>query len=329
MFSDCDAVLLLHTEQDEGVALKYLTDYQGDFAYGVFFPGRKKPQVFVSSLESLPRSTTISYQHLTKRGQIKEVLLKAKVKTLGLCFSEVSKQTYDTLKKAFRGIKFVDVSKQLRAKREIKTKEEMRRTKEAVRLTEKLFEEAFALLPKVRYEKEVEQYLRKRMIELGVEPSFDPIVATGWHSKAPHYQASDRSLVLDGFCILDMGVKYKGYCSDMTRTVYIGTPSAAEKKIYKTILHELQVIEQHVHAGVREIETSFPMIHALGHGIGREVHEAPFLGHEELHKDMLIAIEPAQYWGKGGIRIEDNYVVQEKKLVRIGKSSRRLRIITR
>ncbi len=330
MFSECDAVLLLHTEQDRGTALKYLTGYTGDYAYGLFFKNkRKKRIIFVSSLEGLPTNTREKYVHLTKRGQVKEVVQKEKVKTLGLCFSEVSKRTYDTLKKTFRGIKFVDVSEAIEARKQIKSKEEVQYLRHAAKITEELLEEVKVQLRTARYEKEVEKYLLKRMIDLGVEPSFPPIIASGWHSRLPHYQATDRSLVLKGFCIIDMGVKWKGYCADLSRTVYIGTPSSKEIKQYEQVLHELHVIESHVYAGVKEIETSFSMIHALGHGIGVEVHERPYLGHEVLQEHMCIAIEPAQYFSKGGIRIEDNYVVQKDRLVRLSKSSRKLECIQR
>lgn len=328
MFSKCDAVLLLHTEQDTGHGLKYLSDYEGDYAYGVFFK-RKKAKIFVSSLESLPKSSTIDYEHLTRKGQVKDFLLAKKVKTLGLAYNEISKQTYDLLRKNFRSIQFVDISEELQQQRIIKRPEEVKYLQRAIQITEKLLAEVIEQLKTAQYEKEVEIYLRQRMIELDVKPSFDPIIATGYHSKFPHYQATKKSLVLEGFCIIDMGVQYKGYCADLSRTIYIGTPTDEEKKLYQKVEQELRIIEKHVHAGVKEIETSFPMVHALGHGIGKEVHERPYLGHEVLKSGMCIAIEPAQYFTKGGIRIEDNYLVTTKGLQRLSKSSRKLHCITR
>lgn len=321
-------MLLLHTEQDPGQALKYLTCYDGDFAYGFFLP-RKKPHIFVSELEALPESANVVYAHLSRQGQIKELIKKHKIKTLGLCYNELSKRTYDKLKKALRGVKFVDVSKTISAKRTIKTDAQIRTISKAVRITEKLFEEVKMQLITATHEIDVEIYLRKRMIELGVTPSFDPIIATGVHSKHPHYHASSQSKVLEGFCIIDMGVKVDAYCSDMSRTVYIGTPSDKEKKQYNTVKDELYRLEREMKAGQKKIDVNFDMVHALGHGIGREVHEFPLLGYEKLKENMCIAVEPAQYFSAGGIRIEDNYVVTKNGLKRIGKSSRELETIKR
>lgn len=325
-FRNVDATILLRTERNKGMSLSYLTGYEGDFGFGVFFKQAKKPIVFLSNLEQPPRNENVNFQNFEGIKKLVEFVKKKKVKTIGLHFGEVSKLTYDWLKKEFRGVKFVDVSEQIQLARKIKSEDEIKCIKKAVQITEELMEEVIQILPKARFEKEVEQYLLQRMQELDVKPSFPPIIASGWHGRIPHYESSKKSLVLKGFCIIDMGVIYKGYCSDLSRTIYLGIPSEDEIKKYQQVYHELRTIEQHVHAGVKEIHTSFKMIHALGHGVGREVHELPLLSYEVLQENMVIAIEPALYWSAGGIRVEDNYVVQKDKLVRLSKSSRKLRI---
>lgn len=325
-----EIALLFHTEQHPGKTLPYLTGYQGDFAIGIVpLNKKKKTKLYISSLEELPRLKNCSVFQLKSLEAVTKEITKQNIKKVGLHFGEISKKLFDHLTSLLPKVSFIDISKKIAEQRKIKTKDEIQYIKKAVKITEQLMKEAIQLLSTATYEKEIIIYLKKRMISLGVEESFPPIVATGFHSKHPHYEIKDSSKILKGFCILDMGVKYKGYCADLSRTVYLGIPSRKEKEQYQQVYDQLLTIEKTVKNGQKTIPLDFEMIHALGHGIGLDVHEEPLLQFEPLRKNMVIAIEPAQYFAKGGIRIEDDYVVTAKGLERLSKSSRKLQIIPR
>jgi Xaa-Pro dipeptidase len=175
-------------------------------------------------------------------------------------------------------------------------------------------------------ENEAIAFLKKRCIDNEVMWSFEPIVASGKHGKTPHYVPKKKSKLLKGFCIIDFGVEYKGYCSDMTRTIYLGEPSQKEITYYEEILQGLKKSEKEAKKGAK-LKVPFKMIHALGHGIGLHVHEAPNLHADTLLEGMTIALEPATY-DPYGVRIEDNYLIQKEKSKRLSRLTRDLQIIS-
>ena len=152
--------------------------------------------------------------------------------------------------------------------------------------------------------------------------AFSSIVASGPNSALPHAVPTDRRLEQGEPVILDLGVKLNGYCSDMTRTVFLGAPSPTLKQIYRTV-REAQA------AAIREIrpglETTFVdslsrnlikqagfgdyFGHGLGHGVGLATHEGPRLGPRKptiLKKGMVVTVEPGIYLpGEGGVRLEE------------------------
>ncbi|BCJ85934.1 M24 family metallopeptidase [Effusibacillus dendaii] len=159
-------------------------------------------------------------------------------------------------------------------------------------------------------------------------PSFDTIVASGVRSSLPHGVASDKKLEQGDFVTLDFGALYKGYCSDITRTVVIGEPSDKQREIYEIVLaaqlHALQNIKpgmtgKEADALARSLIASKgygeQFGHSLGHGIGLNIHEEPRLSTAsdvELLPGMVVTVEPGIYIpGFGGVRIEDDVVITE------------------
>jgi Xaa-Pro aminopeptidase len=156
--------------------------------------------------------------------------------------------------------------------------------------------------------------------------SFPVIVASGTNSSKPHHVPTDKKLEKGDFVTIDFGVKYRGYCSDITRTYFIGTPTEKQIEIYETVLNAAETAKAMARIGMsgkeldsiaREIITAagygdnFP--HSLGHGVGIEVHEAPRIsqtGDQRLEENMVFTIEPGIYVpGFGGVRIEDSVVL--------------------
>ena len=155
---------------------------------------------------------------------------------------------------------------------------------------------------------------------------FETIVASGARSALPHGRATGIPLPRRGFLTLDFGIIHKGYCSDMTRTVFLGKPKANERSIYQAVLEAQETAVAAVAAGVRcgDVDEAARAVlrkeglaeafsHSTGHGVGLEIHEPPRIGAGQTAKlmpGMVVTIEPGVYLaGRFGIRIEDMVVV--------------------
>jgi Xaa-Pro aminopeptidase len=157
--------------------------------------------------------------------------------------------------------------------------------------------------------------------------SFPVIVATGANSSLPHYRPGEALVSRDHPLLIDWGALYKGYCSDLTRTLMIGRVSSRLKQIYKTVLEAQQAAIKFLRPGVttrQADQVARDVIdhagfakefgHGLGHGIGRDIHEQPSMrkigGEEELRPGMVVTVEPGIYLpGEGGVRIEDDVLI--------------------
>jgi Xaa-Pro aminopeptidase len=159
--------------------------------------------------------------------------------------------------------------------------------------------------------------------------SFTTIVASGVRSAMPHGVASQRPVESRGFVVLDYGVILCGYCSDMTRTVYVGRASEQERAVYQAVLDAQLAAVAAVRPGVsagevdeaarstlRRSRLAKFFTHSTGHGVGLEIHEAPRVAAKQeqvLQPGMVITIEPGVYMpGKYGVRIEDMVLVTER-----------------
>jgi Xaa-Pro aminopeptidase len=178
-------------------------------------------------------------------------------------------------------------------------------------------------------ERQVARMVDRYLIEHADGPSFPSIVASGPNSAVPHAVPSDRSIRAGEVVKIDIGARASGYCSDMTRTICLGSPHDSRlTEIYAAVLEAQEHAEKHIRPGMtgrhadalaRDIITraGYPdaFLHGLGHGIGLEVHERPSLsqarGEEPLQSGMVFSIEPGIYLpGWGGVRIEDLVLLQ-------------------
>jgi Xaa-Pro aminopeptidase len=156
--------------------------------------------------------------------------------------------------------------------------------------------------------------------------SFETIVASGARSALPHGRASGAEIAAKGFVVLDFGVILAGYCSDMTRTVYVGRPDSGARRLYQSVLDaQLAGIDAvRPGIGVEQVDRAARAVltkagfgkyftHSTGHGVGLEIHESPRVGRgvtDVLEPGMVITIEPGAYVrGFGGVRIEDMVLV--------------------
>ncbi|MDA0769217.1 MAG: hypothetical protein BZY79_05295 [SAR202 cluster bacterium Casp-Chloro-G4] len=222
--------------------------------------------------------------------------------------------------------------------RTFKDAEELRLLTRAVEIADEAIDQVSPGIVPGMTEEAVAWELEKAMRERGAEMiSFDTIVGAGPNGALPHHRA-DETVIKDGDAIvIDMGAKYHGYCSDLTRTVYVGTPDGKFREIYDIVLHAQVEAEEKVEAGMtgeqcdaisRDIIVKAgygdDFGHSLGHGVGLAVHEFPRVGpraDDVLADGMVFTIEPGIYLsGWGGVRIEDIVVMENGRARVISKA---------
>lgn len=253
---------------------------------------------------------------------------RAKGWTLGIeaeHFTVAEKKRFIELRPA--GVTVKDAPSIVERSRMIKDEEELQRVRAAVELGAKLFDRALEVLKPGMKETEVAAEMELAARRAGAEEmSFPTIIASGARSALPHGRASDQSIAPGGFVVCDFGVILGGYCSDQTRTVWVGPVQDAAKKAYEAVKEAQQAAVEAVRPGVTvgEVDETARKIlrkaglgryftHSTGHGVGLEIHEAPRVvsGQKDvLQPGMVITIEPGVYFpGKWGVRIEDMVAV--------------------
>jgi Xaa-Pro aminopeptidase len=210
--------------------------------------------------------------------------------------------------------------------RMVKDQQEIQQIRQAVELASAIFPEAVLGIRPGVPEGVVSASLDFLARNAGAEKmSFDTIVASGPRSALPHARPT-REAIGDGFVVLDYGVILAGYCSDMTRTVYVGRADKASRDLYAAVLEaqlagiaavrpgiEAAKVDEAARKVLRKRKLDKFFTHSLGHGLGLEIHEAPRLAKAQtqlLEPGMVITIEPGAYIpGTGGVRIEDTVLV--------------------
>ncbi len=207
-----------------------------------------------------------------------------------------------------------------------------------------LISEVFAaVLPEIRpgiseisLAAEIEYAIKKMG---GSGPSFETIVASGARSAWAHARPTSKQLRKNELVVLDHGAILRGYCSDLTRTVFLGRAPTKIRRLYEAVLEAQGAAREAIRPGVKagavdaaargtlkRLKLAQYFTHSTGHGLGIEVHEMPRLGRGEetvLEEGMVVTIEPGVYIeGLGGIRIEDDVVVTSKGAEDLTSASR-------
>ena len=216
-----------------------------------------------------------------------------------------------------------DFSEQISKERVIKSQSEVEKIEEAISISDGAFNTVSKKIKEGMTEKEIAWEIEKEMRILGAESiSFDTIVASGINGAKPHHSTTNKNISNGEAITIDMGAKCNGYCSDLTRTIFIGEPDDKFKKIYNIVLRSQLISIEAAKEGMtgEEIDKISRDIisdegfgenfgHSLGHGVGLEIHENPGVGPKsknEILSGMVYTIEPGIYIdGWGGIRIED------------------------
>jgi Xaa-Pro aminopeptidase len=240
------------------------------------------------------------------------------------------KQVMDILP---RGLRLRNTVGLVERERIVKDDDEIGLIRAAVRLGAALFDRALEVLRPGVKETEVAAEMEYAARRAGAEEmSFPTIIASGARSALPHGRATEQAIARGGFVVCDFGVILAGYCSDQTRTVWVGGTSGAgaeeARHAYEAVKEAQEAAIAAVRPGVRveEVDAAARKVlrksglgryftHSTGHGVGLEIHEAPRVAagqSEVLQPGMVITIEPGVYFpGKWGVRIEDMVAVSE------------------
>lgn len=213
--------------------------------------------------------------------------------------------------------------------RQIKTEEELRNIAEACRISDEGFRKTLPYIKAGKTENELRRILECAMLEAGSEGrSFEIIVASGVRSSMPHGIATDKVVQEGELITFDFGAIYRGYHSDITRTVAVGTISDRLRYIYDSVLECNLTVERMLRAGLKACDVDAKareylkscdldqyFTHSLGHSVGLEIHETPVLSPRDetiLVPGMTETVEPGVYIPNvGGVRIEDTVAIKE------------------
>ncbi|RUS48051.1 Xaa-Pro peptidase family protein [Cohnella sp. AR92] len=278
-------------------------------------------------------------------GDVAALLNKWGVSRLHIEEQDMTYATYLSVQEKLNPIELVVSQGIVEKLREIKDEQEIAIIQEAADVADRAFDHILGFIKPGVTEASVALELETFMRKQGAAgPSFDTIVASGERSSLPHGVASDKLIGSGEFVTLDFGAYYKGYCSDITRTVVVGPASDRHREIYGIVLEAQLNALEHLRPGMtghdgdaltRDIITRYGygdyFGHSTGHGVGMEVHEWPRLARNSnsiLTPGMIVTVEPGIYLpGFGGVRIEDDVVVTNDGIKILTRSPKELIVL--
>ncbi len=276
---------------------------------------------------------------------IYEIINSEGIKKLGFEDQNTSYSSYKTFTDKFKGTELTGIGSLVDGMRAIKDELEIETINKAVQIADEAFKQVLPIIRPGITELDVAAELEYKMKKLGASgASFETIIASGHRSSMPHGIASEKKLELGDAITMDFGALYNHYCSDITRTIFLGQPAKEMLDIYNIVLDAQLTSEKGAIRGrtgkevdkiARDIiyqngyEGKFG--HGLGHGVGLEIHESPRLslgGDTILENNMAVTIEPGIYVeGLGGVRIEDTIIIKNDNPIVLTKAKKDLIIL--
>jgi Xaa-Pro aminopeptidase len=327
-----DGFLLTHPPD-----LAYLTNFTGDDSVGLItekdfflvtdFRYQEQVELEAGWLKSSVRDGKMA-------DALAKALADAKVTRVGFEANFTAFGQIHAIEKAVKELKdapaveLVPVENVLTNIRKVKDDHEIDLIRKSVGIAEEAFEAIRGEIKVGQSENHLAGLLVFELRSRGAsDSSFPVIVAAGTNSSLPHYRPGEVLVQRDQPLLIDWGAMYKGYASDLTRTLMVGRVGPKVKQIYKVVYEAQQAAIKFLRPGVTTLQADRvardviekagygkQFGHGLGHGIGREIHELPTMrktgGEEELRPGMVVTVEPGIYLpGEGGVRIEDDVLI--------------------
>ena len=236
----------------------------------------------------------------------------------------------------------VETENMIEKQRQIKDEEELENIKKACQITDECYTYILNYIKPGMTEKQIAREIDDYYYKHAEGTSFETIVASGENSSKPHAVPTDRKIQNVDIITIDMGCKVNGYCSDMTRTFFVGEVPSHIKPIYELVLKNQEQVLRDLreNSNTKQIAKmvdndfrlhNYDLIHALGHGVGLDIHEAPVLGinsESVLKENMVVTNEPGIYvTGQFGVRIEDTVLITKGGCEALTKSPKKYVII--
>lgn len=315
--------------------IRYLSGFHGSGAQILLT--RKKnhfltdPRYFREAKKSLPKNWSAVRVVKSYYEPLNRIIAKNRIRTVFFEEKNTSYLAYRQMRKNLKKVSLKPQSDLVETLRMVKTAREIAYLTKAQRIAEKVFTEVRGNLKVGKTELQVAREIMELAHKYGAdEVSFPPIIAFGSNSGVPHHLSGKRKLKKGDIVLMDMGMKYKGYCSDMTRMVFTAKPTPLQAKIYNIVLTAQETAIKKLKAKVSGIEAdNFArkiikkagyggnFSHSLGHGVGLQIHELPSLSNHFSHPipdSSVVTVEPGIYLEKSfGVRIEDMVLVKGKK----------------
>jgi Xaa-Pro aminopeptidase len=325
-----DAILVSHLPN-----IRYLCGFTGSSA--LLLIEESRGTLFTDSRYTFQAREEVSgvRVQITKIGllaSVAEALRKRRPRTC-VAFSptQLTVGQMDALQTASgKQVRWMKAPNAVESLRAVKDSGELAAMKDAAKLINDVFGSVVPLIRPGISELELSAEIEFAMKERGAEgASFETIVASGARSAWAHARPTAKLLRKNELVVLDQGAILRGYCSDLTRTVFVGRSSPRVRRMYGAVLEAQQAAKDAIRPGVTagSVDAAARLVlkryglagkftHSTGHGLGLEVHEMPRLGRGEatvLQEGMVLTVEPGVYVeGYGGIRIEDDIVVTSK-----------------
>lgn len=321
---------------------RYLTNFTGTAGVVLI---TKQDALFITDFRytEQAKEQIENFEIIEHKGQIEteinNQLKKLNVKSLGFESEHVTFHLYERYKEMLDA-RLIPVNNIVESMRKVKSKDEIKILKRAAKIADDAFIHILNYIRPGVEEIEIAIELEYFMKQAGATAaSFDIIVASGYRSSLPHGTASRKVINSGELVTLDFGAVYKGYCSDITRTVAVGDVNEQLKTIYDVVLTAQKKGIKKIKEGMtgkeadaitREFITEQGygsyFGHGTGHGIGLQVHEGPTLSprsNDTLTSGMVVTIEPGIYIPDvGGCRIEDDIVITEDGNERLTHSTK-------
>ena len=324
---------------------KYLAGF--DLAEGVLILG-EKPAYFTDARYFYAAKDKIAPAGAepilyTGTDVLKNYVEKNGIKTLYIDYDRTTVSECERYKTF--GAEIKNCSEELMQLRMIKSEEELACVKKACEIIQEAYHNAIKLAKTGVTEKEIADKIRSEIIRLGGEgESFETIVAFGANAAVPHHETGETKLTENTAILVDTGALFNGYCSDLTRMAFFGTPDEEFKNAYDAVLTANLAAFDKIVGGMsgkdadaiaREVlkQRGYGdyFTHSLGHGVGLEIHERPNVSprsRDNLDENAVFTVEPGVYLnGKFGIRIEDTATIKNGKAERLFTDSKELFVI--
>ncbi|MEM5777403.1 MAG: Xaa-Pro peptidase family protein [Candidatus Aenigmatarchaeota archaeon] len=322
-----DGILLFSSDSCRDVNFDYFSDFRKP-TYSFYLFGKKS--ILITSSIDYERALNETNKDVIRLKDYKYNLRKIlkeffRGKKIGI----VANKLPISIAKSLRGYKLIDISDNANKIRAIKSKKEINLIKKSCEIANKGIDFIKKNLNQNETEKEFIENLHNYLKKFNIEGfAFETIMASGKRSAFIHpYPCLSKTKISKGLGLIDFGVIYKGYCSDVTVPFSFGKLNTKQEKIVEAVIDCYNFCRNILKENIRAKEIfkeaekflkfrGFELKHGLGHGIGLEVHDSPSLSFESedvLRKNMVITLEPGVYEvDLGGLRIENDFVIKGK-----------------